>query len=86
MQVNKKRWVKSTIEQKKEDFDRKRKGEYTGKEKAKTERQKMDRVHEIVGSREVHQRGILGRHVGIAILDTGDGVKELLENRRKKKD
>ncbi len=38
----------------------------------------MDRVHEIVGSRKVHQRGILGRHVGIAILDTGGGVKELL--------
>lgn len=38
----------------------------------------MDRVHEIVGSRRVHQKGILGRHIGIAILDTGDGVKELL--------
>lgn len=46
----------------------------------------MDRVHQIVGSRKLHQMGIRGRHVGIAILDTGDGVKELLENRRKKKD
>lgn len=37
----------------------------------------MDRVHEIVGSRSVHQRGIRGKHIGIAILDTGEGVKEL---------
>lgn len=37
----------------------------------------MDRVHEIVGSRSVHQRGIRGKHIGIAILDTGDGVKKL---------
>ncbi len=38
----------------------------------------MDRVHQIVGSRKLHQMGIRGRHVGIAILDTGDGVKEML--------
>lgn len=43
----------------------------------------MDRVHEVVGSRKVHQKGILGRHVGIAILDTGDGVKELLEEAKR---
>lgn len=38
----------------------------------------MDRVHEIVGSKRIHERGIRGQHIGIAILDTGDGVKELL--------
>jgi len=31
----------------------------------------MNRVHEIIGSRKAHERGIVGQHVGIAILDTG---------------
>lgn len=41
----------------------------------------MDRVHEIVGSKIVHLRGIRGRQVGIAILDTGITMHPDFDNR-----
>lgn len=38
----------------------------------------MDRVNRIIGSKWAHDRGIRGKHIGIAVLDTGERVIMML--------
>jgi len=41
----------------------------------------MNRVHGIIGTRAIHERGIRGKHIGIAILDTGITMHPDFDNR-----
>lgn len=41
----------------------------------------MNRVHGIIGTRAIHEKGIRGKHIGIAILDTGITMHPDFDNR-----